>query len=82
MHQSIKLASNKVARIVSIPGFVDNKKTLDHESYKPMTWIELLKDGSIGLAKFIKNNNGKIILQKNEGNKFINDENSYLENYS
>ena len=82
MHQSIKLASNKVARIVSIPGFVDNKKTLDHETYKPMTWIELLKDGSIGLAKFIKNNNGKIILQKNEGNKFINDENSYLENYS
>ncbi len=81
MHQSIKLASNKVARIVSIPGFVDNKKTLDHETYKPMTWIELLKDGSIGLAKFIKNNNGKIILQKNEGNKFINDENSYLENY-
>ena len=81
MHQSIKLASNKVARIVSIPGFVDNKKTLDHETYKPMTWIELLKDGSIGLAKFIKNNNGKIILQKNEGNKFINEENSYLENY-
>ena len=66
MHQSIKLASNKVARIVSIPSFVNNKKTLDHETYKPMTWIELLKDGSIGLAKFIKNNNGKIILQKNE----------------
>jgi NosR/NirI family transcriptional regulator, nitrous oxide reductase regulator len=81
MHQSIKLASNKVARIVSIPGFVGNKNTLDHETYKPMTWLELLKDGSIGLAKFIKNNNGKIILQKNEGNMFIDDENRYLENY-
>ena len=81
MHQSIKLAANKVARIVSIPGFVDNKKTLDHETYKPMTWIELLKDGSLGLAKFIKNEDGKIIPQKNEGNKFINEENRYLENY-
>ena len=80
MHQSIKIAANKVARRLSIAGFDNKEVYLDHESYSPITWIELLKDGSIAFARFNKTDEGNIFRQKDRENNFDN-EDSYLENY-
>ena len=80
MHQSIKIAANKVARFVSIPGFITDKAFIDHETYSPKTWRELLKDGSIRYGKFIKTEEGKVVYQKDHENKFDN-EDSYLDTY-
>ena len=48
MHHSIITAANKVSRILGIQG--DDKPSLDHDTFEPVLWDDMLNDGSISNA--------------------------------
>ncbi len=47
MHHSIITASNQVARILGILYDQSNKASLDHDTFYPVKWEEMLEDGSV-----------------------------------
>ena len=49
MHHSIITAANKVSRILGIQG--DDKPSLDHDTFEPVLWDDMLNDGSISNAR-------------------------------
>ena len=55
MHQSIIVSANKILNIIGLNN--NQSATLDHNSFTPVKWNEMLKDGSISNNKTINNNN-------------------------
>ena len=69
MHQSIIVSVNKILNIIGLNN--NQSATLDHNSFTPVKWNEMLKDGSISNNKSYYSENNKTINNNNSNKLFL-----------
>ena len=69
MHQSIIVSVNKILNIIGLNN--NQSATLDHNSFTPVKWNEMLKDGSISNNKSYYSEHNKTINNNNSNKLFL-----------